>query len=57
MTGSDPLTVLPDEPQDHVREVHRAWFGLRTVIVLTVIVSALAALLVVILYMSPLAAR
>jgi hypothetical protein len=54
---ADPLTVLPEEPQDHVLEAPRPWFGLRMVVMLTVIVSAFAALLVVVLYVSPLAAR
>ncbi len=57
MIEADPLTVLPEEPPDHALEAPRPWFGLRVVVLFTVIVSVFAGLLVVALYMSPLAAR
>jgi hypothetical protein len=57
VTGADPLTVLPEEPQGSDLEVRRSGIGIRGVVLLTVVVSVLAAVLVVVLYMSPLAAR
>jgi hypothetical protein len=53
----DPLYVPAEEPEGSGLEVPRTWFGLRALVMLTVVVSVLAGLLVIVLYMSPLAAR
>ena len=57
MTHPDPLYVPAEEPEGSSLQVPRTWFGLRGVVMLTVVISILAAVLVFVLYMSPLAAR
>ena len=57
MTGSDPQSTRPGDPFSRSREISRPPFGFREVVVFAVIVTMIAAILVVLLYMSPLAAR
>ena len=60
MSGTDPQTLRTEEPQDPVLEVPRRGglqFGFRSVAILTIVVMVAATVLVILLYMSPLAAR
>ncbi len=57
MSGTDPQILPAEEPQDAVLEVPRGGFGFRAVAILTIVVMVVATLLVILLYMSPLAAR
>ncbi len=57
MTGSDPTTSATEEPRGPAPEVPRPAFGFRQILIVTAVVTIVAALLVFLLYMSPLAAR
>lgn len=57
MTGPDPTTGATEEPRGPVPAVPRPAFGLRQILIVTAVVTIAAALLVFLLYMSPLAAR
>ncbi len=57
MTAPNPQPVRAEEPRDTGLEVPRTGFGLRGVMILTVAVMIAATLLVVLLYVSPLAIR
>lgn len=57
MSGSDPQILPAEEHQDPVLEVPRGGFGFRAVAILTIVVMVAATFLMILLYMSPLAAR
>ena len=57
VTGTNPKPGRPEEPRDHVLEVPRTAFGFKQVAILTIVVMIAATLLVIVLYMSPLAER
>jgi hypothetical protein len=57
VTPVDPQIVRAEEPQDRVLEVPRTALGLRGVMMLTLVVTIAAILLVILLYLSPLAQR
>jgi hypothetical protein len=57
VTESDPTTSATEEPRGTVSVVPRPAFGFRQILIVTAVVTIAAALLVFLLYMSPLAAR
>jgi hypothetical protein len=60
VSGTEPQILRTEEPQDPVLEVPRPGglqFGFRSVAILTIVVMVSATLLVILLYMSPLAAK
>ncbi len=57
MTGSDPRPTQSEVPPSQGRETSRPPFGFREVVIFTVVVTVFAAILVAVLYLSPLAAR
>jgi hypothetical protein len=57
VTESDPTTSATEEPRGHVPAVPRPAFGFRQILIVTAVVTVAAAILVLFLYMSPLAAR
>ena len=57
MSGADPQLILTEEPQDPALEVPRRGFTFRAVAILTMVFMAAAVILVILLYMSPLADR
>jgi hypothetical protein len=57
MTGQEPQPIRPEDPFSSSREISRPPFGFREVMVFAAVVTLIAAILVVLLYMSPLAAR
>lgn len=57
MTGPNPDPLVEEEPRGAVLEAPRPAFGLREVFIVTVVVMIAATLLVLLLYVSPLAAR
>jgi hypothetical protein len=53
VTGPNPRALLAEEPQGSGQRAPRPAFGLREVLIVTIVILGLAALLVFILYGSP----